>query len=426
MSTQTQPRPTLVPPTERKTGRRRIYVILALCLLLIAGGWIYSLNARTVEVKAVSPVYADIETSISSTGVVVPVNDFQARANFSGIVEQIYVHVGQKVRAGQMLLRMKDQYAVSRLDTARAALKSAEVSLQNAEQNGSQDDRIGYREDLVKAQVERDAAASALQTLEELQKRGSVSDAEVLAGKQRLQLANATLQALQQRMSHRYSAADIQSLKDKVRADQDSIAAEQVSWANANVSTPIPGTVYIIPVSQYDFVPAGNELMHVANLSQLEVRAKFYEPDIGKLQVGQPVIVQWEGAPGKSWTGQVIARPMAVDRSGPLSTGLCIISLTSPVSDLPVDSSVSVLVQSQKHAHVLTIPREALHGSGPDAFVFRVVGNRIRKTHVTTGLFNAMSVEISSGLNEHDQVVLHAAGNESLADGRRVEVAQIR
>lgn len=425
MSTQPHIRPHVVTAPARKPSHRRTYIILAVvCVVLLAVGWAWSVYERTVQVEVVVPTYEDIETSVSSTGIVVPLHDFQARANFSGIVEQVYVHVGQKVHAGQMLVRMKDQYAVSRLDTARAALKTAEANLQDAEQNGTRDERIGYAEQLVQAQSEHDNAASALTSLKQLAQRGSVSDAEVAAGQQRLTLATAALKSLKQRMAQRYSPADIEGLKEKVRADKDSVAAEQVSWGNANVSTPISGTVYIVPVSQYDFVPVGAELMHVADLNHLEVRARFFEPDIGKLHAGEPVTVRWEGTPGKSWTGEVVAAPMAIDRSGPLTTGLAIIALTGRVDDLPVNSSVSVLVQSQKHVHVLAIPRQALHGAAAKAFVYCVEGDRIRKTPVTTGLFNAMNVEITSGLNEHDKLVLRAAGDAKLRDGRRVEVKQ--
>ncbi len=424
MSAQAQLRPHLVPEPGQKRTRRRIYFLLAVCLVLGAGAWAWSVHERTVPIRTVRPSYENIATSVSSTGVVVPVQDFQARANFSGIVQKIYVHVGEKVHAGQMLIQMKDQYATSRLDTARAALQAAELKLENAEQNGTLDERIGYREDLVKEQAERASAAAALATLKKLEARGSVSQAEVQNAQQRLKLDNAALIALRQRMTHRYSAADIEDLKAKVRADRDSVAAEQVSWGNANVSTPIAGTVYIIPVRPYDFVAGGGELMHVADLRHLEVRATFYEPDIGKLKPGQPVIIHWEGDPTKSWEGNVVTAPMAVDRNGPLTVGLCIIALTSPINGLPVNSSVSVKVLSRQHGHVLTIPRQALHGFGADTYVLRVVGDRLRKTPVKTGLFNAMHVEIVSGLNEHDVIALGAVGDATLRPGLRVDLSQ--
>jgi HlyD family secretion protein len=425
MSAQTQPRPSPVPIRSRKLSRRRIYALAAIALLVAlgVGGWIYSRQERIVPVRVMSPAYQDVEATVSSTGVVTPAHEFQARANFSGIVEKIYVHVGQKVRAGQRLLYLKDQYATSRLDSARAALAAAEVSLYKAEQNGTADDRIGDSSDLARARMDRDTAAAALATLRKLEQRGSVSEAEVLNGERQLKLANAALRATEERIKNRYSPADVQSLKAKVRADEDSVAAERISWANANVSTPISGTVYIVPVSQYDFVPAGTVLMDVSDLRQMQVRANFYEDDVGKLQVGQPATIEWDGAPGKTWTGKVISRPMAVQTTGSLPTGQCVIALDPPDNDLPINSTVVVRVQWQKRSHVLAIPRAAVRGEGADQFVYRVVDGRLRKTHVKTGLFDAMQIEITGGLTAHDVVALNSTDGKVLRDGSPVTVA---
>jgi HlyD family secretion protein len=387
------------------------------------GGWIYLRQEHTVDVRTVSPIYEDIVATVSSTGVVTPAREFQARANFSGIVEKIYVHVGQKVHAGQLLLYLKDQYATSRVDAARAALADAELALRKAEKNGSQVDLIGDNSNLARARMDRDNAAADLATLKKLERRGSASDAEVLSGTRRLGLADATLRDTQERIKERYTPAEIQSLKAKVRAEEDALAAERISWANANVSTPVSGTVYLVPVSQYDFVPAGTVLMDVSGLKQMEVRANFYEDDVGKLQVGEPATIQWDGAPGKVWTGKVISRPMAVERTGSLPTGECVIALTSPADGLPINSSVVAQVQWQKHSHVLALPRSAVREQGADQFVYRIDGGRLRKTPVKTGIFDAMQIEITSGVTNRDVVGLDSSNGKELRDGLRVAAA---
>jgi len=417
------PRPTLVPIAQPVPSPRRFYLLL-LVLAAAVTLVIWLLERQKVDVEVVSPVRQDIETTVSSSGVVTPTHDYPIRANFTGLIEKIYVHLGERVQAGQMLVRMKDQYAIPRLDTARSALKASELSLQNAEQNGSQDDRIGYAAELERDQTERDDAAASLAMLQKLEQRGSVSQAEVLNGQRRLKLADAALANLHQRMTDRYSPADIASLEAKVRADQDTLSAERVSWANANISSPISGTVYFLPVSQYDFVPGGSELMHVADLKQFEVRADFYEADMGKLQVGEPVIIRWEGAPDKTWIGKVVARPMAVNRNGPVNVGQCIIALNGPLDGLPVNGTVTVLVQTQKHVNALTLPRQAVFDGESGHFVYLVDHGRLRKTPVNTGLFSAMSVEITSGLSDHDVVALRAVGGGQLRNGRRVAIAQ--
>jgi HlyD family secretion protein len=294
---------------------RKWHLVLLLCPVLIAAPMIYSHNADRVAVRVARPVFQDIESTVSAVGTVTPVNDFAARANFSGIVEDVYVHLGEKVHSGEMLILMKDQYALSRLLTARAALASAEVNSENVQNNGSREDQIDYAADIARAQNEQIAAARALSSLRQLVKNGSVSEDEVFAWRQRLQVANAALQALNDRITKRYSSTDIASWQDKVAADKASLNAEKVSFANAHISSPISGVVYVIPVSRYDFVPMGSELLHVADLSRVHVHAEFEEPDIGKLHIGQPATLTWDGKPNLASARSMLMTPRATYRS---------------------------------------------------------------------------------------------------------------
>jgi multidrug efflux pump subunit AcrA (membrane-fusion protein) len=188
-----QPRPTLVQTPEPKPLSRRRFYLLVLLALAAVTAIIWWLARQKVEIEVVSPVRQDIDITVSSSGVVTPAHDYPVRANFTGLVEKIYVHLGEKVQAGQMLVQMKDQYAIPRLDTAQSALKASQLSLENAEQNGSQDDLIGYAAEMQRDQTEHDDAAASLATLQQLEQRGSVSQSEVLNAERRLKLADAAL-----------------------------------------------------------------------------------------------------------------------------------------------------------------------------------------------------------------------------------------
>lgn len=407
------------PPVKRRTFRPWHAVALAVILAAVLAG-VYAATRSKTEVRVFHPSYQDIESTLSTTGTVIPLDDFPARANFSGQVEAIYVHLGEKVHAGQMLLRMKDQYAVQRLQKARAELDDAEVNEQNVLHNGSQEDRIASQAELVKAQTERDEARAALEAMKAIKKNGSVSGAEIDAATQRLQTAQASLDALQKHLNSRYSPDDIKSWRDKVAADKADVAAEKVSWANANISTPIAGTVYVLPTHLYDFVPAGTDLLHVADLSKIRVRANFDDIDIDKFREGQAATIQWEGAPGHVWHGRLQARPLAVTRSGERNVGECIVTVEDGRGDLPIDTNVTVTVTVDRRAHVLGIPREALHTEDGAHFVYRVVDGELKRTPVETGLSTAMAIEIVKGLSPEDAVVLHASDDVKLSDGLRV------
>ena len=403
---------------------RPVLVFLVAALLVFVVGGVYSGTRSRAEVRVIHPAYQDVETTISTTGTVVPVNDFPARANFTGLVEAIYVHLGEKVHAGQMLLRLKDQYAVPRLQKARADLDEAELNEQNVLHNGSEDDRIASQAELEKAQAERDQAAAALAAMKQIEKNGSVSGAEIDAATQRLRAAQSSLDALNKRLTQRYSPQDLQTWKDKVAADKASVVAEKVSWANANISTPIAGTVYVLPTHLYDYVPAGSDLLHVADLSHTQVRANFEDTDIDKLKIGQAVTMTWDGAPGHSWHGHVSGKPMAVTRVGDRDVGEGAIMLDDDHGDLPLDTKVAVIVTVNKHPHVLTVPREALHRENGEDFVYCVVDGKLKRTPVNAGISSPMVEEITQGLKPDDVVVLRAKGDAELSHGLHVTTEQ--
>lgn len=409
--------------SKRHLGRRW-GMILLVCLAIAVFAVGYSGQHGRVEVRVTNPTFQDIQSSVSAQGVVLPSNDFQARANFSGLVEGIYVKVGEKVRAGQLLIRMKDQYAESRLISARAALEAAEVNNENVLNNGSKDDRIGFAVDLAHAQGEQAAATKSLATVKELAARGSASESEVLAAEQRLKGADASVHALQQRMEARYSPTDVGSWQTRVDADKSALAAEQVSYDNANIKSPIAGTAYVIPVSRYDFVPMGAELLHVADLSKIFVRANFFEQDVGALKVGQQVIVNWDGNQNRSWHGHMTSSPLALTRVGDSNVGQSTIAIDDAQSDLPVNTNVTVIVKVAIHPHALTVPREAIRRDNSSQFVYRIEDGKLVRTPVDVGLIDPLRAEIIKGLGVRDTIALYAVDHQALTDRLPVKVAE--
>jgi len=407
-------------PNDFELTRR--HVAIAFAVVVLTGMAVLLYRERAIEVQLVMPQYEDIESTVSATGSVIPTNDFAARATFSGIVDNISAHLGQRVHRGQKLLQLRDQFANARVNSARAGLLAAELNGENVRSNGSREDQIAQASELAKAENEQAAAAKSLATIQQLRKLGSTSDAEVIAAKERLDTANAAFAAAKQRSQTRYSIQDLKSSEAKIEAQKANLAGEQVSYRNANVISPIEGTVYLLPVKRYDFVQMGADLVRVADLKKLSVRANFYEPDIRQLKTGEPVRITWPmGAPGREWSGRIEAKPMAVTGDGVLRTGLCTVDITSDTDDLPVNTSVTVTATVQKHSHVMTLPREALHDEGTKHFVFRVEGGRLEKATVEIGLVNAMRAEITKGIRKDDQIAVHSEGGETLRSGVRVK-----
>jgi HlyD family secretion protein len=419
-----------------QTSRPRPITLLGIFFLLIIlvflGVKLFSKDV--VEIRVAEVTRQNLTSSVSTNGKVEPIDEFPAHAAAPGVVEKLYVELGQKVKAGDLLVRMNDSGAAARIATATAALRSAEVAAADIQQGGSQDERNGMAGDLSRAQLQQKQAASDVETLKRLQQKGAASAAEVTAAEQRLLTANSTLQSLQQHSTQRYSASERQRSLAQVADAQAALDAAHAGYADANIRTPISGTVYSLPVSEYDFVAAGEDLMDVADLNRIQVRAYFDEPEIGALSPGQAVKIIWDAKPDHVWHGHIQLAPTTVIAYGTRSVGECIITVDDAKGDLLPNTNVNVTVVTRQLFNAISIPRQALHIEGGSSFVYRVIGGKLVNTPVQFGAVNLARatsagrsgdwVEITSGLTEKDTVALNATNNRDLTNGLAVKTVE--
>ena len=192
----------------------------------------------------------------------------------------------------------------------------------------------------------------------------------------------------------------------------------------SNIRSPLSGTVYSIPVSAFDFVPAGEDLLDVADLNRIQVRAYFDEPEIGKLAVGQAVKIVWDAKPNQSWHGHISRAPSTVITYGTRNVGEAIITVDDAHGDLLPNTNVTVTVTTSQRFNVLSVPREALRTEGASDYVFRVIAGKLVRTPVQVGVVNLTRVEITGGLTEKDTVALSATSNRDLSHGLAVKIVE--
>jgi HlyD family secretion protein len=409
--------------TRRLNPAALLAILLGVLILIVV--LVRSFTRDVVEIRAAAVSHQNLVSSVPTNGKVEPINAFPAHAAAPGVVAKIYVTVGQKVKPGELLLRMDDSDAIARVAAAKAALSTAQANLHDLEQGGSQEERIALSGDLSRGKIQQQEAAKDLATLKQLQQKGAASASEVASAEQRLQTANSSLQNIQLRTTQRFSSPDRTRALAQLADAQAGLAAAQKGYANVNIRSPLPGTVYSIPVSQYDFVSGGQDLLDVADLNKIQIRAYFDEPEIGRLAVGQPVKIVWDAKPDRVWHGHVSRVPTTVIAYGTRSVGECLIAVEDAHDDLLPNTNVTVTVTTQQRFNVLSIPHEALHTEGSRDFVYRVINNRLVVTPVQVGVVNLTRVEIVSGLTEKDTVALGAtSSNRDLSNGLAVKVVE--
>jgi HlyD family secretion protein len=262
-----------------------IFLVVAILVFVV----VRSSARDTLEIRVAPVSRQNLISSVPTTGKVEPIDEFQAYAPAPGVIAKVYVKVLQKVKVGDLLLKMDDSDIVAKLATANATLRTAEATLHDLEQGGSQEEHITLTSDLARAQQQQQQATKDLAALKQLEQRGAASASEVIAAEQRLQTANSSVQSFQLRSTQRYSPTDKARVEAQVNDARAALAAAQSSYDSFNIRTPKAGTVYSTPVSTYDFVSAGETLVAVADLNKIQIHAYFDEPEIGKLAVGQAV-----------------------------------------------------------------------------------------------------------------------------------------
>jgi HlyD family secretion protein len=184
--------------TPASSNTARIWIIVVVALILIFYG-VHLLTRGKLPIRVAEAAVGNLTRTVASNGKVQPQFDFGAPAPFPGVIREIYVHEGDKVPAGKLLLAMDDTDARSHAATALAALKGAQAAWQAAQHGGTQEERLSLQGELDKATIDRDQAQHDLSALQKLEATGAASPSEVTAAKERLDSDNSSIQVLQQR-----------------------------------------------------------------------------------------------------------------------------------------------------------------------------------------------------------------------------------
>lgn len=411
--------------TARRTKKRNVWIWGGAAVAVVLVFYIVHLATRTtLPIRAAEVERSSLKSTTSTNGKVEPVSFFEAHAPYPGVVKAIYAHEGDKVTEGKLLLQLDDTDARSKLATAIAALRGAQASYEAMMKGGTQEERLSLNGDLTKTQMDRDQAQRDVAALEKLQAQGAASAAEVAAAKGRLEAANDSLALLEKKKSGRYDAPDIAHAKAALDDAQAGYAAAQEVVNQANVKAPFTGTVYSIPVSKSEFVQTGDKLLQMADLTRIQVRAYFDEPEIAKIREGMPITIRWDATPDKEWRGHVERVPSTVITYGTRNVGQVLISIDDADSNLLPNTNVTVTVTKSSTENALNVPRDALHTEQGKSYVYRVINGKLRRTPVTVGALNLTQVEITSGLHEGETVALGTTNGQPVSQGAAVEIVR--
>jgi RND family efflux transporter MFP subunit len=449
-------------------------IILAVGIIAAAGVYGY----QTSQAQAAPPVQApptvdvsrgDVVLSVTAPGQSVNTRTITIGAKVSTSVDELLVHPGDAVKAGQVLARLGGRDSISTavlnaqiqvfqaqknldaiddnlsLSQAALALAQAQKAYATAKDNAaSKQFQRGSQNDIDIAQANLILATAALREAESIYDRNKYrreTDVEYAAALSQLAAARAkqaqtqanlnwlknlpspndVAQVQAQVLVAKASLDDAQQKYKQIAsgANPDRILAEQqlqsaqaaLNEANANlknldVTAPCDGVITSVQVNLGQNVGVGTALMTLIDPNAIAVEATVVEEDLPLVQVGQSVQLYFDALSGSEVTGKV-ARiiPQRVTGSSQANYTI-VISLDQRIEHLVAGMSVDGSIVVSQKSSVLRLPRSVVHAQPDGTALIEVWANsQIENRTIHVGLKGDSFTEVVDGLSEGEQVV---------------------
>lgn len=234
----------------------------------------------------------------------------QVGASISGIIEDVLVKQGDRISAGQVLIRIECNDVAARLKQRRAEYDSA-VALHEKLVNGPRPQEIDIAIAEVKSATAGLAEAKARLTRgQALVKTNDISRAAYDTAERDHHMAESQLDSAQLRLRLLQAGTrkeELAEAKARKIALEHSIAATEAELAKCEIRSAIDGIVLHKHVSKGELVSVffPKPLISLVELRHYRVRAEVDEHDVARISIGQKVKITLNGNPGRHLWGRV-------------------------------------------------------------------------------------------------------------------------
>ena len=423
---------------KKRTSRRWLWIVGAVVVVGIAVFAYTRLTASTTR-RASAQTRAttarvqtgNISGSITASGHLQAHQSVSLTMQATGVVKEVDVKVGDKVTAGQTLIKLDDTDAQSSLKAAQNALAEAQLSAQSAQVTYSSD--AGYKpsdSSLASAIATANNAAAAVQAAQ--------ADYDNIAFKpdksstqQSLALAQATnnyVSAKAQLDSVLTTKPDLATPKInldlanlKVSDAQIALNNAQTALARTTLVAPFDGTITALNTDVGETV--SGPAVQMISSNNLEVLLLVGETDMASLAVGNPASFTLSTWPSTTITGKVTAidpTPTVGSNADVINYGVHI-SVDKTSLPIMVGMTANATITTFDLSNVLLVPNGAvtLDSTSGKYYVNQVSNGQTKRVQVTIGVHNTQFTQILSGLKAGDEIQVSGLSASGTTGGAR-------
>jgi len=409
-----------------------VTVIALLLLFFLIWRWRNSAGtaeatAVVVSVRAAKVERQTISAQVSAVGTIFPRDKAEVSAKISAPIKQMALLKNKAVKAGEVIAVLESRDLVAQRNEAVAALNQERanersVTTGTIPQTNAQDEKT-----LRDARAKVVNARATYVRREALYQRGGISKKDLETSQLDLTTAENELLLAEQTVALRAKSLNPNEralAAARVQQAQQHLATLDAQLSYATIRAPISGIVTEQFQYQGEFAASGGKLVEIADVSQVIVKAPFSDTVTAELKVGDPATVVPTDTSAEQMSGQVTLISRSTDPQN--RTVEVWVTLGNGAGQLRANGAAQVTISAQTKPDAIVVPASAvtLEASNADAGTVMVVdaANVAHETKVTVGIRTADKVEITSGLQGGEIVVIE--GNYALPDGTKVEVAQ--
>jgi HlyD family secretion protein len=417
-------------------------IVIAIVLVALAIGALFAyqkLNAAVpVQIAQVqSPMNesaAGEQVILTATGYIVAAHKIEVASKVVGRVAWIGVEKGDRVKAGQVLVRLENDEYRAQLLQDQGQLANLQAKLEEL-QNGSRPEEIARaRADADQAKADLENARVSLDRTKQLVREGVLAKQSLDDAQAKYDGDVAKVASLQHTLDLAVLGPrkeEIAQVKGQIEQARGGLEYAQTQLDNTIIKAPVSGTILDRNVEKGEFVTNGfvgdkgakGYLVTMANLNDLQVELDISQNDFPKLGPRQKGIITTDAYPDRKYQGAIEQVSPEADRAK--ATVQVKVRVLNPDDYLRPDMNATVSFYNDAKAgpaseakRVIVIPQGAVQNGS----VFVVANGHARKRPVTIGGALEKGVLVESGLIGGEDLIVSPPA--SLKDGQRVEVKQ--
>jgi HlyD family secretion protein len=351
----------------------RIFLLVVFIAAVLATfGYLYNKSRKKPVVYEIkNPTVANIIKKTVATGSVVPRKEIAIKPQVSGIIEELYIVAGNKVKKGDLIAKVRIIPDMVNLNNAESRLKRAQINL--------------------------DDARTVYDRQKKVYEQGVIPEADFQ----------------QYKLAYNNASEELESAENNLQLIREGVSKKSGNVTNTLIRSTINGMVLDVPVEVGNSVIESNNfnegttVASVADMGEMIFKGKVDETEVGKLKSGMPLTLTIGAIDNVKFEANLeYISPKGKEENGAIQFEIkAAVALIDTVF-IRANYSANADIVLERADSVLSIEESLLKFDHDSAYVEieTTTPQVFEKKYIKTGLSDGINIQVREGLTKEDKI----------------------